>query len=55
MFEYEVFLNNWRNLSKHLSLLEITQWIRILKYVKNIELKNQYFSITKDLIKCYIS
>ncbi len=55
MFEYEVFLNNWRNFSKHLSLLEITQWIRILKYVKNIELKNQYFSITKDLIKCYIS
>jgi hypothetical protein len=57
MFEYEVFLNGWiknneESLDEYaLKLLEVTQFIRILKYIKNSETKKEYSDITKQLLK----
>jgi len=56
MFEYEVFLNMWLNAKPDLTaydliLIETTQFIRILKHISNQELKDQYYKITKDLLK----
>jgi len=56
MFEYEVFLNGWiRNNGSSLDeyslkLLEATQFIRVLKYVKNPETKAQLKDITRKLL-----
>jgi capsule biosynthesis phosphatase len=56
MFEYEVFLNSWikngDDLEEYsLKLLEITQFIRIIKYQKNIEIKKEFTKITKQLLQ----
>jgi len=53
MFEYEVFLNSWVKRGeneKYLKILEITQWIRIIKYCPDEELKKEYIEKTKLLI-----
>ncbi|HUW44224.1 MAG TPA: hypothetical protein VMW50_00360 [Dehalococcoidia bacterium] len=65
MFEYEVFLNGWlRNKqlipypSKDqqdiyewlLKLLEVTQWIRVVKYIPDPDLKKEYHEKTKLLL-----
>ena len=59
MFEYEVFLNGWlRGINcvdeYTLRLLEITHWIRILKYVPDLELKKEFYELTKQLLKSII-
>ena len=54
MFEYEVFLRGWINagLDEYsLKLLEITQFIRIIRYQKNEDIKNEYITLTKNLLK----
>jgi len=53
MFEYEVFLNGWIKSGEDaliLKLLEITQWIRVIKYIPDKNIKNEYIEITKNLI-----
>lgn len=56
MFEYEVFLNGWvknngNSIDEYsIKLLEITQWIRVIKYVKNPDLKDQYSKMIKELL-----
>jgi uncharacterized LabA/DUF88 family protein len=56
MFEYEVFLNSWVKNKENkideysLKLLEITQFVRILKYCKNLELKKEYHNLTKQML-----
>jgi len=55
MFEYEVFLNGWisngKNLDEYsLKLLEITQFIRVIKYQKNAEAKKEYINLTKQIM-----
>jgi len=55
MFEYEVFLNGWikngNSIDEYsLKLLEITQFVRILKYQKNIEIKKELTDLTKQLL-----
>lgn len=54
MFEYEVFLNGWvkEGLDEYiLRLLEITQWIRVIKYIPDSELKQEYSEKTITLLK----
>jgi len=54
MFEYEVFLNGWvrKGLDEYvLRLLEATEWVRIIKYIPDPELKKEYHIKTKLLIK----
>ena len=55
MLEYEYFLNSCSRKfllrTDHLYILEISQWVRIIKYVKDVNLKNKYITITKSLIK----
>ena len=54
MFEYEVFLNGWlrEGLDEYiLRLLEVSQWIRVLKYILDPELKEEYEQKTKLLLK----
>jgi hypothetical protein len=53
MFEYEVFLNGWvkAGLDEYiLRLLEVTQWIRVIKYIPDPELKQEYHTKTKLLL-----
>lgn len=54
MFEYEVFLNGWlrtHNLDEYvLRVLEVTQWIRVVKYIKDPELKKEIHQKTKLLL-----
>ena len=53
MFEYEVFLNGWvkKGVSEYiLRLLEITQWIRIIKYCPDLSLKRDYIKLINTLI-----
>lgn len=56
MFEYEVFLNSWirnngNSLDEYsLKLLEVTQFIRVLRYIKNQETKKQIYNITINLL-----
>lgn len=52
MFEYEVFTNGWvlTGIDKYvLQLLEVTQWIRIIKYLP-LDIKDDYISKTKELL-----
>jgi len=56
MFEYEVFLNGWLGgincVDEYtLRLLEVTHWVRVLKYVPDEELKKEYYKLTKQLLK----
>ena len=57
MFEYEVFLtyytkNNGESLDENaLKILEVTQFIRVLKYIKNPKLKEEIYSLTKNLLE----
>lgn len=57
MFEYNVFLNTWLRNKDHnidgsmIKLLEITQFIRVLKYCKNVETKETLINTTNYLIK----
>jgi len=61
MFEYEVFLNTWvRNKDlnldiRMLKLLEITQFIRVIKYCKIPTVKEQIIEITQTLINKFPS
>ncbi len=53
MFEYEIFLNVWIKNGENeyiLRLLEITQWIRIIRYVPEPKYKKQIIDITKTLL-----
>jgi capsule biosynthesis phosphatase len=65
MFEYEIFLNGWINskelnpyptsesaklVEKLLKLLEVTQWIRVVKYIPDADLKKEYHEKTKQLL-----
>ena len=53
MFEYEVFLNGWikEGLDEYiLRLLEVSQWIRVLKYIPDPELRKEYHEKTKLLL-----
>ncbi len=53
MFEYEVFLNWWikKGLSEYfIRLLEISLWLRVLKYIPDPDLKKEYSKKTKLLI-----
>jgi len=56
MFEYEVFLSTWIRNKEHnldatiLRLLEITQFIRVIKYCKIPETKQNLIDITNKLI-----
>jgi hypothetical protein len=61
MFEYEIFLNTWvkkihgfsnytyEDLKYILQVLEVTQWIRIIKYLPS-NIKDEYISKTKLLL-----
>jgi capsule biosynthesis phosphatase len=54
MFEYEVFLRTWikKGLDeKLLKIFEVTQWIRVIKYVTDEKLKQEYTELTNSLIK----
>jgi capsule biosynthesis phosphatase len=54
MFEHEVFLNGWikKGLDEYiLRLLEVTEWIRIIKYIPDPELKKEIWEKTKLLLK----
>ena len=56
MFEYEVFLNSWLEYDESLDenilfLLEFTQWIRVIKYIPDPKLKQEYVLKTKELIQ----
>lgn len=54
MFEYEVFLQGWvkKGLDEFiLRLLELTQWIRVLKYIKDPIVKKDMTEKTKSLLK----
>ena len=56
MFEYEVFLGKWvqRGLDrKMLILLEITQWIRVVKYLQNDEDKKFFNDTIEQLFHTY--
>ena len=58
MFEYQVFINTWikKGISQRLlKLLEITQFIRVIKYIKNEQQKQKYKVLTNNLIDEYIS
>jgi capsule biosynthesis phosphatase len=62
MFEYEVFTNGWIDKIKspfkdggdwtryHLLLLEVSQWIRVIKYIPDAELKKEYHDKTKQML-----
>ena len=53
MFEYEVFLNTWvkRGLDEYiLRLLEVTQWIRVVKYIPDPIVKKDIHQKTKLLL-----
>jgi len=53
MFEYEVFLNTWIKKGESaylLELLELTQWIRVIKYIPDLKLKEEYIQKTKNLM-----
>jgi capsule biosynthesis phosphatase len=56
MFEYEVFLNGWLKMPGHgideyaIRLLEVTQWIRVIRYCPQPETKQQLIGITKTLL-----
>lgn len=52
MFEYEVFTNTWLNRGldlEMLELLELTQFIRVLKYIPNPQEKEVFTKLTEDL------
>lgn len=55
MFEYEIFTNTWAkklSISKYLlQLLEITQWIRVIKYIPAENSKQEFHKKTKQMIK----
>ena len=53
MFEYEVFLNTWVKNGEHeyvLRLLEVTQWIRVVKYIPDPIVKKDILEKTKLLL-----
>ena len=57
MFEYEVFLNGWINHDFHksideypLQLLEVSQFIRVVKYIPNNDLKKEYHEWTRKML-----
>jgi len=56
MFEYEVFLNGWVKKLNHidakyvLQLLEITQWIRVIRYINNKDTKDEFIKKTHKLL-----
>jgi len=53
MFEYEVFLNTWVKNGEHeyvLRLLEVTQWIRVVKYIPDPIVKKDIHEKTKLLL-----
>lgn len=57
MFEYEVFMNMWVEAGEDratLEILEITQWIRVIKYIPDEELKTEYTILTNKLIEDFI-
>ena len=50
MFEYEVFLNTWVKRGEDeyiLRLLEVTQWIRVVKYIPDPVVKKDIHRKTK--------
>jgi len=54
MFEYEVFVGNWvkRGIDrKSLLILEITQWIRVVKYLNTEEDRLFFTNTIKELLK----
>lgn len=53
MFEYEVFLNTWIRRGENeyiLRLLEVTQWIRVVKYIPDPVVKKDIHEKTKLLL-----
>jgi len=53
MFEYEVFLNTWVKRGEDeyiLRLLEVTQWIRVVKYIPDPKVKKDIHEKTKLLL-----
>lgn len=69
MFEYSVFLNMWMKKDMHglntvyntehikkylLQLLEITQWIRVIKYIPDPKLRQEYHTLTKTMLTDFI-
>ena len=53
MFEYEVFLNTWIKRGEDeyiLRLLEVTQWIRVVKYIPDPIVKKDILEKTKLLL-----
>lgn len=54
MFEYEVFLNTWLKRGEDeyiLKLLEVTQWIRVVKYIPDPIMKKDIHEKTKLLLE----
>lgn len=66
MFEYEVFTNGWvkklkgpfsdsEELTKYiLQVLEVTQWIRVVKYIPDPDIKKEYHEKTKQMLSTLI-
>jgi capsule biosynthesis phosphatase len=60
MFEYEVFTNGWVQYFKDiweqadvkyiLQILEVTQWIRVIKYIPEEDIRKEYHEKTKQML-----
>jgi len=57
MFEYQVFFNSWlkKGVDEYtMRLLEVTQWIRIIKYIPDPVMKEDIIKKTKELLSFII-
>ena len=55
MFEHEIFMNMWidKNITSYrLKLLELTQFIRVLKYIPDDKVRKEFHEKSKTLIEC---
>ena len=52
MFEYEVFMKNWtKDISQYrLQLLEVSQFVRVIKYIPDEKVKKEFHQLTNTLL-----